>query len=102
MKRSVYFPLEPLRTYVPERVCTFTHTHEHMHRVQPIKKKKFLSPAFQISICAMLWEMWLIWWEIQATCLYGACSEHVCLEAGRHVCMHTLLFVCGAMVLLHN
>lgn len=30
------FPVSPLRTYVPKRVCAFTRTQRHMHRVQLI------------------------------------------------------------------
>lgn len=84
------FPISPLRTYVPKRVCAFTRTRRHMHRVQLIN--------------AMALRLALAYAPCCSRCrLSGVRSRlHVCGYFPERAHMYMTSHVCGGRVVARN
>lgn len=80
------FPILPLRTYVPKRVCAFTRTQKHMHRVQLIN---IMPSRFTLAyvLCCLRCRLSGVRSRLH---VYGDISEHTCMYMCVCVCKSLL------------
>lgn len=99
------FPIFPPRTYVPKRVCAFTRTQRHMHRVQLINMMPSRFTLAYVPCCSRCRlsgarsRLHVCSYIPERACMYVCLS--VCV-GGRNMHDYMLVYVCGGMVLLYN
>lgn len=99
------FPILPPRTYVPKRVCEFTRTQRHMHRVQLINMMSsrftlaYVPCCLRCRLSGVRSRLHVHGYIPERAFMYVCLSERV---GGSSICDHMHMYICGGMVLLHN